>query len=228
MKILAVGNERMLTEFREKFADGSHDASQDSNTYHFFAETHEAAEELASAEVVFDFTLDEEPENIEVYLEYKHLLVFCNMPKMSLAEVQFYNEEIACTLVRFNGLPTFMNRPLLEVSLRQEADRPKVEEICRALGTELAVVADRVGMATPRVICMIINEAFYTVQEGTASRQDIDAGMKLGTNYPYGPFEWCERIGVGHVYELLEALYEDTKDERYKICPLLKQEYLKA
>ena len=74
---------------------------------------------------------------------------------------------------------------------------------------------------------MIINEAFYTLQEGTASPEDIDKGMKLGTNYPYGPFEWCERIGLAHVYELLEAMYEDTKEERYKICPLLKQQYLR-
>ena len=74
---------------------------------------------------------------------------------------------------------------------------------------------------------MIINEAYYTAQEGTASREDIDMAMKLGTNYPYGPFEWSERIGINHIYELLEAIYDDTHDERYKICSLLKQEYLK-
>ena len=229
MKILAVGNERILNEFREKFAGSSPDAPHGAlHEYHFFSETAEAAGELDTAEVVFDFSLDEEPENIEMYLEYEHLLIFCNMPKMSLTEVQYYNPEIACTLIRFNGLPTFVNRSLLEVSLLRESDREKVEAAGKKLGTKIAIVADRVGMATPRVICMIINEAFYTVQEGTASRKDIDLGMKLGTNYPYGPFEWCERIGVGHVYELLEAMYEDTKDERYKICPLLKQEYLRA
>jgi len=50
--------------------------------------------------------------------------------------------------------------------------------------------------------------------------------MKLGTNYPYGPFEWADLIGIKEVYETLHALYEDTKDERYKICPLLKRYYL--
>lgn len=88
------------------------------------------------------------------------------------------------------------------------------------------IVDDRVGMVTPRVISMIINEAYYVVQEGTASREDIDLAMKSGTNYPYGPFEWIRRIGIKHIYEVLEAVYEDTKDERYKICPLLKKEYL--
>ena len=98
--------------------------------------------------------------------------------------------------------------------------------VCDELGTDYLIVDDRVGLVTPRIICMIINEAYYTVQEGTATKADIDAGMKLGTNYPFGPFEWCAKIGVDHVYELLEAVYEDTKDERYKICPLLKKEYL--
>ena len=73
----------------------------------------------------------------------------------------------------------------------------------------------------------LINEAYYTVQEGTASKKDIDLGMKLGTAYPKGPFEWSQEIGLDHVYETLDALYQDTKDERYKIASLLKTEYFK-
>lgn len=109
--------------------------------------------------------------------------------------------------------------------LRPE-DEVKLKSICEKLETPYLLVDDRVGMVTPRVISMIINEAFYTVQEGTATREAIDMAMKLGTNYPFGPFEWCQRIGIRHVYELLEVLYEDTKDERYKISALLKKEYL--
>lgn len=229
MKILAVGNEGMLQEFKEKFTDRADDAQKEAaNSFVLLRRGELTVDALESADVVFDFTLDDEPENIEHYLTYEHLTVFCNMPKMSLAEVRYYNPEIACTLIRFNGLPTFFNRSLLEISLLQPEDKGKVEQICSALDTGFRIVADRVGMATPRVVCMIINEAYYTVQEGTASREDIDQGMKLGTNYPYGPFEWCERIGIAHVYELLEAVYEDTKDERYKICPLLKREYMLA
>jgi 3-hydroxybutyryl-CoA dehydrogenase len=82
-------------------------------------------------------------------------------------------------------------------------------------------------MIKPRVIFMIINEACYTLQEGTASIEDIDKSMKLGTNYPFGPFEWCDKIGVTHVFETLNAIYDDTRDERYKICPLLKHKYLR-
>lgn len=229
MKILAVGNERIFEEFKEKFLQGQEEPPADPVHEYRFLYTEEIGEaDLHWAGLVFDFTLDDEPENVEKYLSFQHLTVFCNLSRMSLAEIKYYNPEISCTLVRFNGLPTFINRPLLELSLMQEQDEEQVGEICQGLGTEYAVVADRVGMATPRVVCMIINEAYYTLQEGTASVEDIDKGMKLGTNYPYGPFEWCRRIGVKHVYELLEAVYEDTKDERYKICPLLKKAYLQA
>lgn len=81
-------------------------------------------------------------------------------------------------------------------------------------------------MVTPRILMMIINEAYYTVQEGTAGKLDIDTAMKLGTAYPHGPFEWLQQIGIRDVYEVLDALYQDTREERYKICPLLKTEYL--
>jgi 3-hydroxybutyryl-CoA dehydrogenase len=114
----------------------------------------------------------------------------------------------------------------MEVALLNSSNESVLKRICQELKTKYQLVEDRVGLVTPRVICMIINEAYYTVQEGTATRDDIDRAMKLGTNYPYGPFEWCERIGIKHVYELLEAVYEDTHDERYKVCPLLKREYL--
>lgn len=126
-----------------------------------------------------------------------------------------------------NALPTFINRPLLEATSTNAASRPVLENLATQLGWQCTWVEDRVGMATPRVVFMIINEAYYTVQEGTAGKKDIDTGMKLGTNYPYGPFEWAEKVGIKDVYEVLDAVYNDTHDERYKICPLLKTEYYK-
>lgn len=95
------------------------------------------------------------------------------------------------------------------------------------LGWNYEIVGDRVGMVTPRVIFMIINEACFALQEGTAGKEDIDRSMKLGTNYPKGPFEWADQIGIRDTYETLNAIFTDTGDERYKVCPLLKTKYLK-
>ena len=126
-----------------------------------------------------------------------------------------------------NALPTFLAQPKWELSLFRKFEMEALEKIMQQLGIEFLPVEDRVGLVKPRVIFMIINEASYTLQEGTASIEDIDQAMKLGTNYPFGPFEWCDKLGVKNVYEILQALYEDTHEERYKICPLLKTKYLR-
>ena len=56
------------------------------------------------------------------------------------------------------------------------------------------------------MISLIVNEAYLAFEEGVSSREDIDIAMKLGTNYPYGPFEWGKRIGLKEIYDLLNTL----------------------
>ncbi len=84
-------------------------------------------------------------------------------------------------------------------------------------------VADFAGLVFRRVLFMVINEAIHVLWEGTASREDIDRAMKLGTNYPMGPLEWGDRVGLDRVYEGLRALHEEYGDERYRPCPLLRK-----
>jgi len=182
---------------------------------------------LEKYDVIFDFGVDESPENLGFYENKEDKFVFISTPKIQLAELIYHYGEVKCKLFGFNGLPTFINREFMEVSVLKETDKSALDYITKELDSEYLLIEDRVGMVTPRVIFMIINEACFTLQEGTASIKDIDLGMKLGTNYPKGPFEWCDEVGVHHVFETLEAIYEDTKDERYKICPLLKTKYLK-
>ncbi len=221
MNILVIGEPANLEETKTKFGEAHH--------YMLEKDHREAERFVLGNDLVFDFILDEDPFQVDIYTGKVNSKVFVNTAKISLAELSnLTNHHIKAQLFGFNGLPTFLNRSVLEVSLLKKEDESSLSEICKTLNSDFLLVDDRVGMVTPRIICMIINEAYYTVQEGTATREDIDMAMKLGTNYPYGPFEWCQRIGVKHVYELLEAVYEDTHDERYKICSLLKKEYLNA
>lgn len=183
---------------------------------------------LESFNIIFDLNADENPNQLAAYLGLKGKPVIISAVKKNLAEMlSAHQSSISCSFIGINALPTFINKALAEVSLFNQSDETVLANTFSALNWDYKLVNDRVGMVTPRVICMIINEACYTVQEGTASIQDIDTSMKLGTNYPFGPFEWCNKIGISNVYETLESLYSDTHDERYKICPLLKTHYLK-
>ncbi len=218
MNLIVIGTEQNLTECKAKFGD--------SHTY-TVADTYREAGRLIEANtIIFDFLIDEISTEITFY-EDLNVIAFLHTAKRSLLDLTYgLLKSPKATLFGFNGLPTFLNRSFLEVAVLRTDDKNALEKTCQELNTAFTLVEDRAGLVTPRIICMIINEAYFTVQEGTATREDIDMAMKLGTNYPYGPFEWCKRIGIKHVYELLEAVYEDTKDERYKICPLLKREYL--
>lgn len=220
MKILVIGESARFEECQKKFGD--------SHIYSWVEEHREAEKFVDTNDLIFDFIIDEEPYQIEIFRD-KAITVFFNTCKISLANLAHsIQSKLIFTAFGFNGMPTLLNRPILEAATLKVEDRNKLDTVCKKLNTDYLLVDDRVGLVTPRVICMIINEAYYTVQDGTATREDIDSAMKLGTNYPFGPFEWCSRIGIRHVYELLEAVYEDTLDERYKICSLLKKEYLRS
>ena len=174
---------------------------------------------------IFDFSFDDSPDDLEIYSGLSNNHLFINATRASLAELTFYGDDELPNLYGIAGDPTFLERPLLEVSSHHN-NKADARKLFLELGLDATLVDDRVGLVTPRIISMIINEAYYTVMEGTATREDIDTGMKLGTNYPMGPFEWAASWGIANIFELLEAMYLDSKDERYKICPLLKQEYL--
>lgn len=221
MRILITGEKKRADEFRTRllpvkdieidFTDGDED------------------EDYKDYDAIFDFNFDDNPEALAHYASLKEMPVFVSAVKLSLAEAVYATDtKIKCRLFGFNALPGFMEQALWEVSLFRKFETPELEKIMNNLQISFLPVEDRIGLVKPRIIFMIINEACYTLQEGTASIEDIDTSMKLGTNYPYGPFEWCDKIGIENVFETLAALYEDTKDERYKICPLLKTKYLKG
>lgn len=178
--------------------------------------------------LIFDLNFDDDPINLQYYSYLRNKIVVVGAVKTQLADaLANFRGELKCKMLGMNTLPGFLDRDLMELSLLKEDDKTLADQLKEELDWDYKIVSDRVGMVTPRVVFMIINEACYTLQEGTASVNDIDTGMKLGTNYPYGPFEWADRIGVKDVYQTLVALYADTHDERYKICPLLKTKYLK-
>jgi 3-hydroxybutyryl-CoA dehydrogenase len=120
---------------------------------------------------------------------------------------------------RINGWATFLNRTVWETA---GAGNEAVETLFKTLHTRISFVKDEPGFIAARVIAMIINEAYFALEDKVSSKTEIDTAMKLGTNYPYGPFEWASLIGTGNILALLQKLYET--DIRYKPSELLIKE----
>lgn len=99
----------------------------------------------------------------------------------------------------------------------------QAREFFRSVGLEPEVVPDGPALVFPRILCMIINEAAFALMEGVASAEDIDAAMRLGTNYPLGPLEWADRIGLDQVLGMLDGLRAEYGEDRYRAAPLLRQ-----
>jgi len=118
---------------------------------------------------------------------------------------------------------------LLEIVRALETDDETlaaVVEVGKRMRKEVVVIREAPGFITSRINAMIGNEAFYMLQEGVASAEDIDKALKLGLNHPMGPFELVDLVGLDTRLHILEHLHK-TLGEKFRPCPLLTQ-YVKA
>lgn len=133
-------------------------------------------------------------------------------------------DELPPNYIRINAWPGFLQREVTEFAAGNAEAEKQAVQVFQQLEWKYQKVLDEPGMITARIICMIINEAYFALGEGISSKEEIDTAMKLGTNYPYGPFEWAEKIGLNNVYRLLKKLSE--KDSAYEIAPALQKEVI--
>lgn len=208
MKIIVLGSTDQISEFRTK--------SLPQGAELFFASKAHALLSLPASYVIFDLSFEPSPERIEILSSFNKP-VLINSVTNTLKGL-----GLPDNFFRINAWPGFLQRELTEVAIGYESQAEIIKTIFQLLQWPFQIVPDTPGLISARIIAMIVNEAYFALGEEISSKQEIDTAMKLGTNYPYGPFEWSKKIGLKNIYTVLQKLR--MQSTRYTIAPLLEKE----
>jgi len=122
-----------------------------------------------------------------------------------------------------NPVPLMRGVEIVKSLLTSEETLKVSVDFVQSLGKETVVVKDSPGFVTNRIVTLVFNEAAKLLEENLASVEDIDKIEKLSHNWPMGPFELADLVGIDVVVDLLEGIYQQTGWERYKPAPILKR-----
>lgn len=127
----------------------------------------------------------------------------------------------------FNPVPVMK---LLEVIRAVQTDDATYQEVCAVgekLGKKVVTAKDSAAFIVNRTLLPFLNEAVFTLYEGVGSAEDIDAAVKMGLNHPMGPLELCDFVGLDTLLAVLDVMYKEFGDTKYRACPLLRK-YVEA
>lgn len=176
-------------------------------TAHWIAVNNTAQfEEYADADAFF--CLYEDACNREYPLLHKPLFIHSVVHPVAIGQ----------SVIRINAWNGFLENKQWEmIGTPNEAET----QILAWLNKSIINCTEAAGFIAPRVLAMIINEAYFALSEAVSTEAEIDTAMKLGTNYPMGPIEWSKKIGLQNIYHYLQHL--SLQDERYLPAPLLQK-----
>ena len=160
------------------------------------------------------------------YYDYSHGPHRPDDPKPADRDPSFSRNDELEDSVHFLAFPSLEDTALVELArapATTPAEADAAETYFRSMGKQVEWVGDVPGLVLGRIVCQIVNEAHFAVGEDVATAEDVDVAMRLGFNWPRGPFEWAEAIGPDRVVRVLDALRRELGADRYRVAPLLRR-----
>jgi 3-hydroxybutyryl-CoA dehydrogenase len=194
--------------------------------------------ELAQAVTGVDLVIEAAPENIELkkklFRDMEGLvsdatILGSNTSSLPITEIAtaVKKRDRVVGIHFFNPAPVMQLIEIIQAVETSDATVQAVVEFSKKVGKEPVVVRDFPGFVTTRVGIMLVSETIFALQEGVAERDAVDKAMKLGYNLPMGPLALGDLIGLDIVLHVLDALYANYRDDRYR-APILLRKMVQA
>ena len=190
--------------------------------------TSQSMDDLADCDMVIEAVTEKEALKLDIFKELdrivkKDAILASNtssIPITRIAAVTSRPDKVI-GMHFMNPVPVMKLVEVIRGLTTSDETFTAIKQLVDKLGKQTSVSADYPGFIVNRILVPMINEAVFALYEGVASAEDIDKGMKLGTNQPMGPLTLADFIGLDTCLAIMNVLYEGFKDSKYRPCPLL-------
>jgi len=187
-------------------------------------------EDLADCDLVIESVVEDLPTKLELFDELDKAckdgaILATNTSTLSVTDmaVRTSRPERVCGVHFFNPAPMMSLVEIIETIVTAEDTIAEVRAFAEACGKSPVLVKDRAGFIVNALLFPYLNNAVRMMENGTASRDDIDSAMKGGANFPMGPFALLDLVGLDTSLSILDALYAEFADPNYAAAPLLRR-----
>jgi len=209
-KILIIGEEELAQTLRKKI---------DNKGYEIEISDGDHEEDFKEFGIIFDLNFDDDSENFPIYAGLRDKLIFLSAVKQSLSEAAYiYPSKVRSRLFGINAISHYLATDVWELSAFRRNEWSYAIEFMSTLNLKSLQVEDAVGMYRPRIDFLALNEKIKLLNENIISLDQTTIKQE---------FKEIDSIGTTAIFEVLTAIYEDTKDPIYLPCPLLKRKYLR-